>query len=57
MKNKRNKNSEQADENKQAETADDQVVFSETPAGQSARDRWARRYDDLNGAPEGPDDY
>jgi hypothetical protein len=26
--------------------------FTETPAGYRARERWARRYDDLNGAPE-----
>lgn len=37
---------------------DDQgpVIFTETPAGEEARIRWARRYDDLNGAPEGEDD-
>lgn len=29
------------------------VEFSETARGYRARDRWARRYDDLNGAPEG----
>jgi hypothetical protein len=28
--------------------------FSETARGYQARHRWARRYDDLNGAPEGP---
>ena len=27
--------------------------FSETPRGYRARERWARRYDALNGAPEG----
>lgn len=27
--------------------------FSETPRGYKARERWARRYDELNGAPEG----
>ncbi len=27
--------------------------FSETPAGYRARDRWARHYDALKGAPEG----
>lgn len=29
------------------------VEFSETARGQRGRERWARRYDDLNGAPEG----
>ncbi len=29
------------------------VEFSETARGYRARDRWARRYDALNGAPEG----
>jgi hypothetical protein len=33
------------------------VEFSETPAGRDAREEWARGYDELNGAPEGPDDY
>jgi hypothetical protein len=27
--------------------------FTETAAGHRARDRWAKRYDSLNGAPEG----
>lgn len=27
--------------------------FSETPRGYRARERWARHYDSLNGAPEG----
>lgn len=27
--------------------------FSETARGYAARERWGRRYDDLNGAPEG----
>jgi len=27
--------------------------FRETPSGYRARERWARRYDRLNGAPEG----
>ena len=31
----------------------DPMEFSETPKGYEARERWARRYDDLNGAPEG----
>ena len=30
------------------------VEFSETPKGYRARERWARQYDKLNGAPEGP---
>ena len=29
------------------------VEWSETPRGYDARERWARRHDDLNGAPEG----
>lgn len=29
------------------------VEFSESSRGRTARYRWARRYDDLNGAPEG----
>lgn len=32
------------------------VEFSETPRGYRARERWARRYDELNGAPEGDHD-
>lgn len=28
------------------------MEFSETPRGRRALDRWARRYYDLNGAPE-----
>jgi hypothetical protein len=35
------------------ERGNDPVEFTETTAGYEARDRWARRYDDLNGAPEG----
>jgi len=31
---------------------DSDEEFSETPAGERARYRWARRYDELNGAPE-----
>lgn len=27
--------------------------FTETLRGERARERWARRYDELNGAPEG----
>lgn len=34
----------------------DTMEFSETPRGYRARDRWARAYDDLNGAPEGDGD-
>lgn len=30
--------------------------FSETRSGYRARERWARRYDALNGAPEGDGD-
>ncbi len=30
----------------------DTTEFSETPRGYRARERWARRYDELNGAPE-----
>lgn len=30
--------------------------FTETPEGEAARERLARQYDELNGAPEGPDD-
>ena len=32
------------------------VEFSETAQGYQALDRWARRYDDLNGAPESDED-
>jgi hypothetical protein len=34
----------------------DTMEFSETPAGYDARDRWAKRYDELNGAPESDND-
>ncbi len=30
--------------------------FTETAKGYRARERWARRYDELNGAPEGDGD-
>lgn len=30
--------------------------FSVSPRGRQALDRWARRYDDLNGAPENDSD-
>ncbi len=33
------------------------MEFSETPKGYLAREKWARRYDSLNGAPEGMEDY
>ena len=32
------------------------VEFTESPSGYRARDNWARRYDDLNGAPENDGD-
>ncbi len=32
---------------------DGPVEFSESPAGRDALERWARNYDDLDGAPEG----
>lgn len=31
----------------------EQMEFTETARGDDARERWARRYDALNGAPEG----
>lgn len=34
----------------------DREVYSETAKGYRARERWARRYDALNGAPEGDAD-
>lgn len=34
----------------------DRTIFSESYAGRRARDTWARRYDGLNGGPEGDDD-
>jgi hypothetical protein len=34
----------------------DAEAFSESPRGYDARDRWARYYDSLNGAPENDDD-
>ena len=36
---------------------EDRTEFSESPKGEKARHEWAEGYDDLNGAPEGPDDY
>jgi hypothetical protein len=35
---------------------DGPVEFTETRRGYQARERWARRYDSLNGAPEGDHD-
>lgn len=35
----------------------DRMEFSETPRGYRAREKWARRYDELNGAPENAEDY
>jgi hypothetical protein len=34
----------------------DRQEFTETAKGYRARYRWARRYDQLNGAPEGDED-
>lgn len=31
---------------------DSPFEWTETPEGQDTKDDWARRYDDLNGAPE-----
>lgn len=31
----------------------DPIEFTETPEGEEARNTWAERYDELNGAPEG----
>jgi hypothetical protein len=35
---------------------DDREEFTESEEGRRARDKWAERYDDLNGAPESEDD-
>jgi hypothetical protein len=35
---------------------DDPTEFTESAAGHDARERWAKRYDELNGAPEGDGD-
>lgn len=35
---------------------DGPIEFSETRRGYEARENWSRRYDDLNGAPEGDSD-
>lgn len=40
----------------QGDRGDDQIEFTESPAGDRDRERWARAYDDLNGAPESEDD-
>jgi hypothetical protein len=32
------------------------VEFTESPRGYRAREKWAERYDELNGAPESEDD-
>lgn len=40
----------------QKDNREDRKEFSETPRGYDARYRWAKRYDELNGAPEGSDD-
>jgi hypothetical protein len=34
----------------------DTMEFSESPKGYEARDKWARKYDELNGAPENEGD-
>ena len=34
----------------------DTQIFTDTPKGRNALDKWARNYDKLNGAPEGPED-
>jgi hypothetical protein len=34
----------------------DREVFTESARGEAARERWARRYDALNGAPESDED-
>lgn len=34
----------------------DHIIFTESRRGQQARERWARRYDELNGAPESSED-
>jgi hypothetical protein len=35
---------------------DEPIEFSETDEGLRARENWARKYDDLNGAPENDSD-
>lgn len=34
----------------------DRMEFSESARGYRARERWAKRYDELNGAPENAED-
>lgn len=34
----------------------DPMEFTESPAGERAKEKWAERYDELNGAPESDDD-
>lgn len=42
------------DEHEEDDLGDEQAFeFTESPAGYTARERWARSYDELNGAPEG----
>jgi hypothetical protein len=41
------------DEPDDTDTHGPAIEFTESAAGYRARDRWARHYDDLNGAPEG----
>lgn len=48
--------SESASDPLDDDRGDSPVEFGEGPRGQDARDRWARSYDELNGAPEGPED-
>ncbi len=38
------------------EIGTDRIEFSESARGQEARYRWAKRYEELNGAPEEDDD-
>jgi hypothetical protein len=38
------------------DSSHDTMVFSESTRGYRARERWARHYDDLNGAPESSED-
>lgn len=40
----------------EADNAGDVMEFTESRRGYIARERWARRYDDLNGAPESESD-
>jgi hypothetical protein len=47
---------ESVEEEEEEEEEDGAMEFTETPQGEDARDRWARAYDELNGAPEGGGD-